>query len=227
MSTTEEKAPHGVHPGLAEMLTPVADLREHPNNPRLGNVDAIAESLDQNGQLKPIVARADGTIVAGNHTFKAAKKLGWTHVAALLLDLSDDQEKRYLLADNRVSDLAEYDVAVLQPLVREMADAGQLRGTGFSESDASDLDDIMNVDVGGTPDTAEHAESADKTAGRYKSASNEGGAPAVPMKEVTLMYPAEDFDTFAAHVTTLKKKWGIDATRDVVAEAVRLSAEAE
>lgn len=216
---------HGIHEGLQEFAVAVADLRPHPRNPRLGNVDAIAESLEHNGQLKPIVAKADGTIVAGNHTYKAALKLGWSHVAALLLDMDDDQEERYLLADNRVSDLAGYDLEVLQPMLAEMAEAGRLQGTGFTADDVDDL----TAEMGKIAETAgaggaEHVESEERTKERYPSAQNEGGKPATPMKEVTLVYPEGQFDELAGYIGKLKREWGIENTRDVVIEAVRRAA---
>lgn len=213
---------HGIHEGLAEFAQPIDSLKPHPKNPRMGNVDAIAESLEANGQMKPIVCKADGTIVAGNHTFKAAAKLGWTHVAALLLEMTDDQEAKYLLADNRVSDLAGYDLEVLQPMLAEMQEAGNLAGTGFTADDVDDL----TAELGKIAETtvaggADHVESGEQTAARYPSAANEGGAPATPMKEVTLVYPESQFDELAGYIAGLKKTWGIDATRDVVLEAVR------
>lgn len=218
--------PHKVHPDLGDLLVPIGELKEHPRNPRIGNVDAIAESLDQNQQLKPIIAKSDGTVVAGNHTLKAARKLGWTHVAALLLNMTEDQEQRYLLADNRVADLAQYDLEVLQPMLVEMQEAGQLQGTGFTADDVDDLTAEMGrvADASGG-EGADHVEPEDRTKERYPSAANEGGAPGVPMKEVTLSYPTDQFDAVAGHVNELKKRWGVDATRDVVAEALKREVE--
>lgn len=220
---TEPK--HKIHPGLEEFAQPIESLKLHPDNPRIGNVDAIAESLDENQQMKPIVARQDGTIVAGNHTFQAAKKLGWTHVAALLLEMTEEQEKKYLLADNRVSDLAEYDLEVLQPMLAEMAEAGNLQGTGFTADDVEDMTaELGKIATNAVPDGAEHVEGADETAARYPSAANEGGQPKVPMKEVLLVYPNEQFDEFKENIDKLKSEWGVDGTRDIVAEAVKRAA---
>ena len=61
-------------------LVPVDSIKAHPQNPRLGDVAAIAESLQVNGQYSPIVVWND-TIIAGTHTWKAAKSLGWKEIA--------------------------------------------------------------------------------------------------------------------------------------------------
>ncbi len=71
---------------LEPLATPIADLRELPGNPRVGDVGAVARSLDQFGQRKPIVALRDGTIIAGNHTWKAANQLGWEKIAVVYVD---------------------------------------------------------------------------------------------------------------------------------------------
>ena len=61
---------------------PVINLKPYPNNPRKGNVDLIAESLEAYGQYKPItVNKRTGEILAGNHTYEAAKKLGWVEIS--------------------------------------------------------------------------------------------------------------------------------------------------
>lgn len=61
---------------------PISELHTYRRNPRRGDVDAIASSLRKRGQYRPIVVNL-GTnaskrmeILAGNHTYLAAKQLG-------------------------------------------------------------------------------------------------------------------------------------------------------
>lgn len=118
---------------LERSLVPVARLTPHPRNPRKGDVDLIAESLRRFGQQRPILTDREQRIVAGNHTYQAAVALGWTHVAALRTDLSEPGEiERYLVADNRTSDLATYDNAELLALLEAQP---ELAGTGYSDED--------------------------------------------------------------------------------------------
>ena len=117
----------------------IAQLREHPDNPRIGNVKAIASSLEAHGQYRPIVANSrTNRIVAGHHTVKAAAKIGWEFVEVHWIDVDDDVEKRILLADNRLSDLASYADDLLGDLLTGLPD---LTGTGF---DASDIPKIVD-----------------------------------------------------------------------------------
>lgn len=68
---------------LLPLATPIGQLRLLEGNPRVGDVDAVAASLARFGQRKPVVAKADGTVIAGNHTLQAARRLGWSHIAVV------------------------------------------------------------------------------------------------------------------------------------------------
>lgn len=122
---------------------PTAAARPHPNNPRQGNVAAIADSLRVNGQYKPIlIQRSTGHILAGNHTWRAARKLGWTTIAATYTDADDTEALQILLADNRAADAGWTDqTAVFQIL----ATLPNLDGTGYTPEDLT-LPDLPDDD---------------------------------------------------------------------------------
>lgn len=127
---------------LTPVEVPVADLHEHPDNPRQGDVGAIIQSIERNGVYQPIVVqRSTGTVIAGNHRLKAIRALGIETAQAILLDVDDAQAKAILVADNRTSDLATYDDHALADLLTDLAqsDLG-LEGTGY---DGDDLDRLL------------------------------------------------------------------------------------
>lgn len=140
----------------------VKSLRTYPGNPRQGDVAAIANSLNALGQYRPIVVNA-GThtgrpreVLAGNHTLMAARDLGWASIAAVTVDVDDDQARRIVLADNRTADLAEYDDRMLLELLAETDD---LAGTGFDdeyirklEQQLADADAVVTSDNTGNGD---------------------------------------------------------------------------
>ena len=78
------------------------------------NIDTIAASLTKFGQRKPIVVHQD-VVIAGNGTLEAAKALGWHEITISRCPDAWDENtaKAYALADNRSSDLAEWDKLVL------------------------------------------------------------------------------------------------------------------
>ena len=120
----------------------IDSVQPHPKNVRQGDIGAISESLKAHGQYRAIVVqRSTGQILAGNHTWKAAKALGWSHISAHFIDCDDEQAMRILLADNRANDLATYDESALAVVLAELnaTDLG-LAGTLF---DGDALDDVI------------------------------------------------------------------------------------
>lgn len=124
--------------GLQVERVPIDSVRPHPRNPRIGDVDLIASSLRAHGQYVPIVVqRSTGYILRGNHTHKGLKQNGSATVDIVRIDVSDAQAVEILLMDNRASDHAVYDDAVLADLLRQIDD---LPPTGWT---ADELDDIL------------------------------------------------------------------------------------
>ena len=120
---------------------PILSVTAFEGNARRGNIDAIAESLRVNGQYRPIVVREeDNTILAGNHTWLAARRLGWENIAATFISCDEDTARKINLADNRISDLASYSEEPLLNLLRSMPD---LEGTGFAQTDIDKLDGLF------------------------------------------------------------------------------------
>lgn len=127
------------------VLVDVSKLKGYDKNPRKGNVKAIAESLKTNSQYRPIVVQKSSMkILAGNHTWKAAKELGWKKIAAVFVDVNDEEAKRIVLADNRTNDLADYDNEVLAELLRDL---GTGVGTGYSEDDMNAILNAVSADA--------------------------------------------------------------------------------
>lgn len=117
-------------------LRPVSSLILLPDNPRHGDIGAISQSLERFGQQKPIVVNSDGVILAGNHTFQAAKALGWEEIWVTESELEGRDQPGFALADNRLSDLATYDH---DALLRILEDQPDLTGTGY---ELDDLDEV-------------------------------------------------------------------------------------
>ena len=149
---------------ISESLRPLAvlidSLHEDPANARVGHdVARIAASLKAYGQRKPIVANRlqDGKIEAGNGTYRAAKQLGWSHIAVVFVDDDPATAAAFGIADNRVGEFSRWDEEVL----REIASTTGDLFTGF---EPAELDDLVGVstatvpaveDPGAEPDRAE------------------------------------------------------------------------
>ena len=121
-------------------MAPVGSLTTHPENPRLGNIAAIRESIHANGFYGVcVVQRSSGHILVGNHRYIAAVEEGLGEVPVMWLDVDDEEARRLLIADNRTSDLGAYNDALLISLLTEQSDQGGLDGTAWKPGDVDKL----------------------------------------------------------------------------------------
>ncbi len=95
----------------------VDELIPYVNNPRHNDhaVDTVASSIKNFGFKVPIVIDRFNEIVTGHTRLKASIKLGYEEVPCIVADdLTDEQIKAFRLADNKVSELAEWDFELLE-----------------------------------------------------------------------------------------------------------------
>lgn len=202
---------------LSRLHVPVGDLRPHPRNPRRGVVSEIRKSLERFGQQRPILALADGTIVAGHHVYYAAQELEWTHIAVVRSDLSDAEIDAYLVADNRTAEIGTNDQTVLAEILREQYEAGKLEGTGYAPEDyetlLADLEERARIEeeMFREPGTEEEQGKLD-----------ERDAPA--LREFVLTYTADQGEQFRVYLGVLRKEWQEREVSGLVYRAVEEAA---
>jgi len=127
----------------------IEDLKPDPQNARTHseqNLSAIAGSLTEFGQRKPIVITTDNIIAAGNGTVEAAKRLGWLEVSAVSVpaDWDSNRIKAFALADNRTAELASWNHQVLNAQLQELKqDEFSIEVMGFTLSNVELPDDLF------------------------------------------------------------------------------------
>lgn len=134
---------------IADLVLDPANARKHDDK----NLKAIAGSLEQFGQRKPIVVWGK-TVVAGNGTLVAAKGLGWVEIQVVYVPESwtADQVKAYALADNRSAELAEWDEKVLASQLLELVEAEfDVEALGF-ELPVDELQEIVEDEIPEQPE---------------------------------------------------------------------------
>lgn len=200
------------HDLIAETV-PIDLITTHPDNPRQGNVDAIAESLETTGQYRPlIVSAATNYVLAGNHTLLAARKLGWGHIQVIFLHhLTPEAERRILAVDNRSADLGTYDDAALIALLESLEDLG---GTGYTIDDLETLQALAGQEaLIHNPATDAHYSGTDEERAEH-AASVENYQPmkAQGLEEVILVLTADKKAQMMGWLQTLRVKWGDQLT---------------
>jgi ParB-like chromosome segregation protein Spo0J len=98
-------------------------------------MEAIKASLARWGQRQPIVVQRNGMVVrAGNGRLEAAKAIGWTHIAAVVVDDESADAVAFAIADNRTAELAEWDTETLATLLDTLPQEVKV-DTGFTDAD--------------------------------------------------------------------------------------------
>lgn len=134
------------HPKLADLLVPIDKVAQHPDNPRNGDVEAIAESIEINGYISPVIVQeSTGYILAGNHRYQALLSLGSKVIPVIYVDVDETAARRYLLADNRTSDLGVYDNGQLVEILNDLDAHDSLLGSGYTKMDLEQLQAILDI----------------------------------------------------------------------------------
>lgn len=126
-------------------MADIADLKPHPKNPNKHSdeqVALLAKNIRHLGWRHPIiVSKRTGFIVAGHARLQAAQVLNLTNVPVDEQDFASDTEERaYLIADNRIAELAEIQNAAIKDLLQEL-DTGEMDMdlTGYTEKAIEEL----------------------------------------------------------------------------------------
>lgn len=149
---------------LSNLLVDVSELCPDPANARLhsrGNIEAIKTSLSKLGQHVPIVVQKEGMIVrVGNARLTAAKELGWTHIAAVIIDENNVDAVARAVADNRTAEMSHWDYDVLEEVVQALDQEGwgdglktfwtetELHGFGLDQNTINEIDIVDPTDDG-------------------------------------------------------------------------------
>jgi len=122
----------------------IADLSQDPANARLHperNLSAITASLRRFGQQTPIVIDKSNVVRKGNGTLQAAMAMGWDEIDCIRTELTSSDAIAYAIADNRTSELAEWDDDVLSAQLQGLLtdDESLMEAAGFDDDELASL----------------------------------------------------------------------------------------
>ena len=190
---------------LSVQQVSIDDVSPHPRNVRQGDVGAIMESLSAHGQYRPIVVqKSTGSILAGNHTWKAAKTLGWKEIAVTYVDVDDEKALRILLIDNRANDLATYDDSQLADLLQMLASTEiGFDGTGFDGDDLDDLLFKLNGSLGSMTEGMSNSERREEYEARG-------------VRSFVFPYPEHQYEDMVGMLKKMRDYYGADNNADAL-----------
>jgi DNA modification methylase len=147
---------------------PVDKLIPYARNARTHSAEQVAQvaaSIAEFGWTNPILAGADGIVIAGHARLLAVRKLGMTEVPVIVLDhLTESQRRALVLADNRLALNAGWDEEMLRVEMAALDEDGfNLEVVGFTDEEIvgllRDPDEVHagNTDDDAVPETPEAA----------------------------------------------------------------------
>jgi len=210
-------------------LVALADLTEHPANPRVGDVDAIVAAVTANGWHGALLAqRSTGYVLAGNHRLRAARQLGMDEVPVLWVDVDDHLAQRILVADNRASDFGYFDEEQLVALLAGQ-DPDDLAAMLYTEADLAMLTpaDLLTATEGqpggnGASPVAAGGDVQLNTPGP----ADQDGYLATQARSVVLPYPLADYVVVTDQLRQLRQARSVATNAELVAALVAEAAAA-
>jgi DNA modification methylase len=128
----------------------LTNLRDSPRNPRTHSphqIKKIGASIQQFGFVNPVLIDENNRILSGHGRVQAARQLGLSSVPALRYShLSESEKSAYVIADNRLAELAGWDRELLRLELGELvvrAPALDLTVTGF---EIGEIDRVIFAD---------------------------------------------------------------------------------
>lgn len=130
-------------------------LRPYERNAKIHGpqqIEKLKDSIREFGFLTPCLIDGDLNIIAGHGRVMAAKELGMETVPCVFIEgLTDAQRRAYILADNRLGELGEWDMEIVtEELTALNDDDFDISLTGF-DLDLSEPPEIAEDDYEPTP----------------------------------------------------------------------------
>ena len=123
------KQPHRADTLIRDLrveLRPITQLKPYSHNARTHSkkqISQIAESIKAFGFVNPVLIDEDDYIIAGHGRVKAAMLLNLAEVPTIRLKhLTESERRAYILADNRLAELAGWDDEILAIELQHLLD---------------------------------------------------------------------------------------------------------
>jgi ParB-like chromosome segregation protein Spo0J len=128
-------------------LVKITEVKVNPNNPRLIKDDKfkkLVQSIKDFPEMlniRPIVVNQDMIILGGNMRYKACKEAGLKEIPIIKTDLTEEQQREFLIKDNTSGGEWDWEVLANEWDSEQLADWGLDIPSFATDVDYSILDD--------------------------------------------------------------------------------------
>jgi hypothetical protein len=149
-SLTEPQAIWRLGDPIPEHWVSADSISVAPDNPKVGDVSAIARSIKVTGFFGFIYTQAEtNLIIVGAHRYKGGRAVGMTHFPVISWNVDDATRRKWMLADNRYAELGHWNDPILAGVLDSfIVEDLTLEGTGFDQ----DFYDSLKLNLDGVDD---------------------------------------------------------------------------
>ena len=135
---------------LEKLVLYEKNAKKHPQE----QIDLLERSIKEYGFINPCLIDKDYKVIAGHGRIAAAKQIGMDKVPCLFVEgLTEAQYKAYVLADNRLTELGEWNMDLVMMELQDLQDMDfDISLTGFEMPEEEDDVEIVEDDI---PDEGE------------------------------------------------------------------------
>jgi DNA modification methylase len=132
----------------------ISEVKVNPNNPRLIKDDKFkklvqsVKDFPEMLKIRPIVVNKEMIILGGNMRFKACKEAGLKEIPIIKTDLTEEQQKEFLIKDNVSGGEWDWDILANEWNTNDLQDWGLDLPLGYDEVLEAEEDDF-SVPEGG------------------------------------------------------------------------------
>ena len=118
----------------------IGELKPYANNAKVHpehQIESLVKSIKEFGFVNPILVDESNNVLAGHGRLEAAHRMNMEDVPVVIAEgLSEEQKRAYIIADNRLAEMAEWDSTnVAEELLKLQEEELDPDITGFYVSD--------------------------------------------------------------------------------------------
>ena len=134
----------------------ITDVKVNPNNPRLIKDDKFkklvqsVKDFPEMLKIRPIVVNQDMVILGGNMRYKACKEAGLKEVPIIITDLTEEQQKEFLIKDNVSGGEWDWDILANEWNTDELQDWGldlPVFNTDIKDDLSDTIDNLYRIEI--------------------------------------------------------------------------------
>jgi ParB-like chromosome segregation protein Spo0J len=134
----------------------ISEVKVNPNNPRLIKDDKFkklvqsVKDFPEMLNIRPIVVNKDMIILGGNMRFKACKEAGLKEVPIIITDLSEEQQKEFLIKDNISGGEWDWDILANEWNTDDLQDWGldlPVFNTDIKDDLSDTIDNLYRIEI--------------------------------------------------------------------------------